>query len=85
MKKLLLIIAVALSACRGDAISVTKNGDFKIEFLFEKDGCKMYRFYDGRTVYWSNCEGRVSSDHETHSGKNGSNIVHHYEETITTN
>jgi|GEM_PF-6200073 len=41
----------------------TTNSAYKYqsEFLFEKDGCKMYRFTDeiGRVVYWSNCKGKT--------------------------
>lgn len=61
MKKLALIILVAiLYGCKGEAISTDQNGDFKVELLFEKDGCKMYRFYDGgRAIYWSNCSGNT--------------------------
>lgn len=43
-------------------IQTTNNGSkYKSEFLFEQDGCKMYRFTDeiGRVVYWSNCKGKT--------------------------
>jgi hypothetical protein len=34
------------------SLTSCKGSDFKIEFLFEKDGCKMYRFKDrGRLFY----------------------------------
>lgn len=61
MKKLLLFAMVLLLAsCMGEPQSVSKKGDYKVEFLFEQDGCKVYRFYDGRTVYFSDCSGKTS-------------------------
>ena len=61
MKKLLFILLIGLlSSCKGESISSEHSGDFKLELLFEKDGCKMYRFHDGIWVYWSTCEGRTS-------------------------
>jgi len=40
--------------------SSVQNKNFKLEFLFEKNGCKMYRFKDGeRYVYWSDCQGKT--------------------------
>ncbi|WP_164466381.1 hypothetical protein [Chryseobacterium carnipullorum] len=39
------------------------------EFLFEKDGCKMYKFTDEhRRVYWSNCSGRTEYKSSFKSG-----------------
>ena len=44
----------------------------QIEFLFEKDGCKMYRFKDGgRYIYWSNCDGRTEYSYYRSTGKSG--------------
>jgi hypothetical protein len=38
------------------------NKDYKIEYLFSHDGCKMYRFLDrGNQVYFSNCTGEITS------------------------
>lgn len=80
MKKLiLLIICFCAISCKEDPKSTTQDGNFTIEFLFEKDGCKMYRFKDGsRYVYWANCEGKVSSDYTT----GGKNKYTNLEETI---
>jgi hypothetical protein len=33
----------------------TENPNFKVDFLFEKDGCKVYRFLDGNYHYFTNC------------------------------
>ncbi len=38
------------------------NGTYKVEYLFEHDGCKVYRFGDyGHYVYFTNCKNSVSS------------------------
>jgi len=38
------------------------NKTYTIEYLFEHDGCKVYRFLDhGNYVYFTNCEGSVTS------------------------
>lgn len=57
-----LFCLIALSGCESrQPISVESQGDYQVELLFEKDGCKVYRFTDyGRNVYWSNCAGRLS-------------------------
>lgn len=90
MKRKLLIIFVViliaymlLGCAKGKPQEVTQNGDFKVEFLFEQDGCKMYRFKDGkRYIYWVNQTGKVNSDFTQHSGKSSQEV---YVESITTN
>ena len=66
----LLLVACFISSCKKDAQSTVQNGNFKLEFLFNQNGCKMYRFQDGsRYIYWCDCEGRVQSDYTTSNGK----------------
>lgn len=66
------------SGCVNEAKDTEQKENFKIEFLFEKNGCKMYRFKDGgRYIYWSDCQGKVQADYSTQSGK--SRITHHVE------
>lgn len=66
MKKLLLIALVAiLSSCQKEAQTTEKAGNYEVQFLFEVDGCKIYRFYDGRTVYFSDCRGKIDEQHTT--------------------
>lgn len=37
------------------------NKTYEIEYLFEHDGCKMYRFMDkGTYIYFSNCNNDVT-------------------------
>jgi hypothetical protein len=36
------------------------NTTYKVEYLFEHEGCKIYRFYDrGNYVYFTNCNGEA--------------------------
>lgn len=38
------------------------NSTYTVEYLFEHDGCKVYRFRDdGNYVYFTNCNGDVTS------------------------
>ena len=38
------------------------NQTYKVEYLFEHDGCKVYRFEDaGHYVYFTNCNSDVTS------------------------
>ena len=44
--------------------SVTPNDNqtYKVEYLFEHQGCKVYRFLDeGHYVYYTNCNSDVTS------------------------
>jgi hypothetical protein len=71
MKKILLIIPLLLISCKKDAesyVNVGKNKDFKVELIFEIDGIKMYRFYDGRTHYFTN-RGETITSQQYNSGK----------------
>jgi hypothetical protein len=70
---------VVLSSCQGKAQEEVYTGDFKVEFLFEHDGCKVYRFNDGRTVYFSDCRGKMEHTTTTKSGKA---TTTHYHETL---
>lgn len=82
MKKILVIIVIVIfSSCVEDAQETTRNGNFEVEFLFEQDGCKIYRFKDGtRYIYWANCAGKINSDYST-GGKNRTTVRN---ETIIT-
>lgn len=38
------------------------NETYEVSYLFEHDGCKVYRFKDGSNyVYFTNCNGNVTS------------------------
>lgn len=41
-------------------IPADNNASYRVQYLFEHDGCKVYRFYDlGNYVYFTNCEGNT--------------------------
>jgi hypothetical protein len=67
MKKQLLFITVTiflLTSCikESQSIEKTDNPEFKLELLFKKDACKIYRFYDGiNNVYWTDCRGKIET------------------------
>lgn len=72
MKKFILpaIILVSLSiltSCSALKMPVSShipenNKNYEVDFLFEYDGCRVYRFFDrGNYVYFTRCEGEVSS------------------------
>jgi hypothetical protein len=68
-KSILLLLAVlSLSACQKQAEQATHTGAYNVETLFTHDGCTVYRFYDGRTIYYTNCKG--STQHTESCGKN---------------
>lgn len=77
MKKLFLIAmaALTLSSCYNDAQEMTTVGNgFEVEFLFEKDGVRVYRFRDGGRARYFTSQGETMTTHE--SGKS------HYTENI---
>lgn len=38
------------------------NQNYLVDFLFEHEGCRVYRFYDrGNYVYFTNCFGDINS------------------------
>ncbi|NJO64017.1 MAG: DUF4884 domain-containing protein [Richelia sp. RM2_1_2] len=57
-----LFVLILFVGCTKDAekkVNVSNN-NFDVELLFEHDGCKMYRFYDGKHIYYSDCTGKTS-------------------------
>lgn len=81
-KLLLVAVLFSFTSCKEDAQSTVKTGNFELEFLFEQNGCKMYRFKDGgRYIYWSDCQGKTQSDYTTNTGK--SRVTHHSESVTT--
>jgi Domain of unknown function (DUF4884) len=63
---LILIVSCEFLSCTRQ-IPVSKvtpenNKTYQVDFLFEHDGCKVYRFRDyGNSVYFTNCNGDVTS------------------------
>jgi hypothetical protein len=62
-KYFIIILFIFLYGCsvEPEQVEKTSNQNIKLDFLFEKDGCKVYRFSDrGQYVYWTNCRGNIS-------------------------
>lgn len=78
MKNILIIsvLAMALSGCGKKPSKQSFNkGDFQLELLFEHEGCKIYRFVDYRTIYWSDCRGKITEQHTESNGKSSAKTV----------
>jgi len=61
-----LLLALFMQSCGVYEPISTKapvnNGTYKVDYLFEHEGVKVYRFLDmGRWVYFTNCVGDVTS------------------------
>ena len=55
MKKLIIVISIIItfSSCLEKSVNTTTEGrGVKVELLFEKDGIKVYRFWDGADVHY---------------------------------
>lgn len=66
MKKYLYVIALALfaSSCYTQKALLKEpaanNATYRVDYLFEHEGCKVYRFYDrGNYIYYTNCNGEA--------------------------
>ena len=63
---LVLIISCGFFSCNHQIpiskVTPENNKTYQVDFLFEHDGCKVYRFLDsGDYVYFTNCNGDVTS------------------------
>lgn len=70
MKKFLILFfaLLLLSSCKKEAQEVfsTTNSEIRVDFLFEVDGIKVYRFYDnGHFVYFTNRTGNTEYSYTT--------------------
>ena len=65
MKKILFIILITtIVGCINEPQSVEHTGkddQFQVEYLFEKDGVKMYRFADGSRYHYFTTQGETMS------------------------
>ena len=72
--KILAIITflIALVGCQDNPVSTstTNNSKIGVDFLFEHEGCRVYRFYDGGgPVYYANCGSHVQTSWSHSCGK----------------
>lgn len=70
-----IVLSFLLFGCVADSQEAVQTGNFVVEYLFEHEGCKMYRFRDGgmRYIYYSNCTGKTSTTYK--SGKNSTTDI----------
>lgn len=67
---LLLVIVTGCGVKKGQKTIDVEGSNFELDFLFEHEGCRMYRFNDGgKWVYWSDCSGNTQSSHRVSCGK----------------
>lgn len=60
------------------------NPTYTVQYLFEHDGCKVYRFYDrGNYVYFTNCRGESMAVTDSTIIKNSTNLASGYPKTNT--
>lgn len=62
MKKILAIASmIFLTSCLGEGIEreKTNNSEYDVTFLFEKDGIKVYRFFDGSHAHYFTSSGET--------------------------
>ena len=73
--------AILFGACTNEPMSkerLGKDDGFEVEYLFEKDGVKMYRFYDGMHYHYFTSRSETITTQTSGSGKN----ENRYEENI---
>ena len=52
------------------------NQTYKVDYLFEHGGCKVYRFTDhGHYVYFTNCTGEITSFENDSTKKPVTNVI----------
>ena len=79
MKRLLLIPLLLLGCNKPPETTTTLNKNFKVDTLFTYEGCTVYRFWDGGSRYYVNCNESSSTNWTVNTGKST------YNNLITTN
>lgn len=79
---LLLVSGVLLVSCTVQqpisAEPAQNNQDYKVEYLFEHEGCKVYRFWDrSYYVYFTNCKGEAIARTDSTAIKNTTYHIDH--------
>ena len=60
------------------AAPAQNNQDYKVEYLFEHEGCKVYRFWDrSYYVYFTNCNGEAIARTDSTAIKNTTSHIGH--------
>jgi hypothetical protein len=73
------LLIISLSSCilQQPVASQTavNNQDYKVDYLFEHEGCKVYRFADrGYVVYFTNCNGNAIAKTDSTTITNSTHI-----------
>ncbi len=73
-------MSILLSSCITNRpiqkVKPANNPSYDVEYLFDYDGCKVYRFYDmGNYVYFTNCSGQVTSISNDSTAKRNTNYI----------
>lgn len=70
-----LIIGVGCMQRPIETIRPYNNDTYSVQYLFEHDGCKVYRFIDrGQCVYFTNCWGETISKTDSTQTRNTTNM-----------
>lgn len=74
---MLLLTASACTIQQPITTEITQNNqDYKVDYLFEHDGCKVYRFWDRNYfVYFTNCNGEAIARTDSTAVKNETHII----------
>jgi hypothetical protein len=70
MRKIIIILAIcaSLTSCmqyKEPQSTETKGNGFQVEFLFQQDSVKVYRFVDGGRVHYFTSKGETISTFKT--------------------
>jgi len=68
----IMVGAIIFGACSNDPMSKERLGKddvFEVEYLFEKDGVKVYRFEDGGRYHYFTSRGETITTQTSGSGK----------------
>ena len=65
------VVCLLVWGCQqeGKVTTTTDNPNFAVTLLFEHEGCRVYRFSDGGTKYFTNCRGSVAWKETHYNGK----------------
>lgn len=72
----LVLIIVGCESKKVTPVEVTGAKDnFEVVKLFTHDGCTVYRFYDSRYRYFTNCSGKTMTEYTETCGKNCTSTI----------
>ncbi len=79
-ERLLYLLIISFSSCAIQQPITTEksanNQTYTVEYLFEHEGCKVYRFYDrGNYVYFTNCKGEAIAKNDSIEIRNATKVV----------